>query len=98
MNMKPIPITNFEKRESRNMEIDEIRALCNRIITREIPVSLAHQIEGPTMFAEEVGAYLRNGGKVKVYPTGDGGETINVDRRVCHYEIVYHRGEVAYEF
>lgn len=92
MRMKPIPITNFEKRESRNMDIDEIRTLCNRIITREIPVSLTHKIDGPTMFAEEVESFLRNGGKVKVYPTGNGGETINVDR----YEI--HRGEVAYEF
>jgi hypothetical protein len=92
MNIKPIPITNFKKRETRNMEIDEIRTLCNRIITREIPVSLTHEIGGPTMFAEEVESFLRKGGKVKVYPTGNGGETINVDR----YEI--HRGEVAYEF
>lgn len=74
------------------MDIDEIRALCNRVITREIPVSLTHKIEGPTMFAEEVGAYLRNGGKVKVFPTGTGGEVINVDS----YEM--HRGEIAYEF
>ena len=91
MNMKPIPITTFEHREG-GMYIDEIRALCNKVITREIPVSLTSQIDGPTMFAEEVEAYLRNGGKVKVYPTGNGGETINVDR----YEI--HKGEVAYEF
>lgn len=91
MNIKPIPITTFEKRE-RGMDIDEIRALCNRVITREIPVSLTHKIEGPTMFAEEVEAYLRNGGKVKVFPTGTGGEVINVDS----YEM--HRGEIAYEF
>ena len=91
MRMKPIPITTFEHREG-GMYIDEIRALCNKVITREIPVSLVSQIDGPTMFAEEVDSYLRKGGKVKVYPTGNGGETINVDR----YEI--HKGEVAYEF
>jgi len=91
MRMKPIPITTFEHREG-GMYIDEIRALCNKVITREIPVSVVRQIDGPTMFAEEVEAYLRKGGKVKVYPTGNGGETINVDR----YEI--HKGEVAYEF
>jgi hypothetical protein len=94
MRMKPIPITTFEERE-RGMYIDEIRALCNKVITRKIAVSLTDQIDGPTMFAEEVNSYLRNGGKVKVYPTGNGGETINVDR-VDRYEI--HKGEVAYEF
>jgi len=91
MRMKPIPITTFEQREG-GMYIDEIRALCNKVITREIPVSLTCQIDGPTMFAEEVEAYLRNGGKVKVFPTGTGGEVINVDS----YEM--HKGEVAYEF
>jgi len=103
MRMKPIPITTFEERE-RGMYIDEIRALCNKVITREIPVSLTSQIDGPTMYAEEVEAYLRNGGKVKVYPTGNSGEAINLDK-VCFrddllnkniYEI--HKGEVAYEF
>ena len=91
MRIKPIPISNLEIRE-RNMYIEEIRTLCNKVITREIPVHLNKEISGPTMFAEEVESFLQKGGKVKVYPTGAGGGTIDV----TNYEI--HKGEIAYEF